>query len=87
MDLPGFPLERRGGFWEQESLQEMDVQMFLEALLANHLPVLALGCFWELSVAPSSGWSSIQQALCFHMADSVCHPMSQHLPSLGKFLL
>lgn len=55
MDLPGLTVERRRGFSEQESLQEMDVQMFLEALLAHPLPLVALGCLWERSVAPSSG--------------------------------
>lgn len=62
----------------------MDVQMFLEALPAMHLPVLALGCLGELSVAPSLG---MEQHPAGPITDSMCHPMSQHLPSLGKFLL
>lgn len=48
-------MERRGGFSEHKSLQEIDVQMFLEILLANHLHVVALDCLWKLSVAQSSG--------------------------------
>lgn len=46
-------VERRGGFLEHKSLQEIDVQMFLEILLANHLHVMVVDFLWKLLVAQS----------------------------------
>lgn len=46
-------VEMRRGFSKHKSPQEIDVQMFLEILLANHLHIVVLDCLWKLLVARS----------------------------------